>query len=115
MTILNKIKKGLIVIGTFLLTAPTKVFAKPINPTIKVLYDPPETVAMYGVEKPPMFIEKIWNPTKIIIIPVILLIGIIIYFRKSKSSRRRKIITAIFIIVLNIILCITIDKIIRLM
>lgn len=106
MKIVARIKKGLIGIGAFLLTIPTKVFA-----IVHMDIQP-----MYGIKEPePVgsnLVNSIWNICKMFIIPIALLIGIIIYFRKSKSSTRRKIITTLIIIGIVAILYFIINYII---
>lgn len=78
MKLLEKIKKGLIGIGGFLLMIPTKVLAMPDDAMIHAyLYGPPK-------EPPkPSLIEIIWNIARNLIFPVVLLIGIIIYLKKN--------------------------------
>ena len=80
---IERLKKGLIGMGAFFLTIPTKVFATQI-----------EVIPLYGVSDPrPVKKAIILNLCKIFFIPVaLLLIGTIIYLKKSKSSTKRKII-----------------------
>ena len=95
MKILEKIKKKIIGIGTFLITIPVKVFA------VELMDIQPE----YGVQQPVPKLEpastignNIWNVCKTLVIPLILLIGIIIYFKRSKSTVKKKIFITILII-----------------
>ncbi len=107
MKLLNKVKKGLIGIGLFLLAFPKKIFATSVKNIIagseqfiQDLYGPPVST-LYGVQNPdsvPSLMNSIWNVFKIFIIPLVLLIGLIIYFKKSKSSIKRKILITILII-----------------
>ena len=106
MKLVERIKKGLIGLGAFLLTIPTKVFA----------VDYAAAAAMYGIPAPePVknnFINSVWNVCRIFIIPIALLIGIIIYLKKSKSSKKKKILVTIGIIAITAILYFVINKII---
>ena len=112
MKIVERIKKGLMGIGVFLLTIPTKVFA--INDSMRgIAIDP-----AYGIPDPvkPVrnnIISNILNICRMFIIPIALLIGIIIYFKKSKSSKKRKIITVLITICIVAILYLVINYIIN--
>ena len=107
MKLVERIKKGLIGLGAFLLTIPTKVFA----------VDYMDITTMYGIPDPePVknnFINSVWNVCRIFIIPIALLIGIIIYLKKSKSSKKRKIITVLITIGIVAILYFVINYIIN--
>lgn len=107
MKVVERIKKGLMGIGVFLLTIPTKVFA--------VGYM--DVQPMYGIREPePVrnnLINSIWNICRMFIIPIALLIGIIIYLKKSKSSKKRKIITVLITIGIVAILYFVINYIIN--
>ena len=107
MKLVERIKKGLIGLGTFLLTIPTKVLA----------VDYMAIAPMYGISDPePVknnFINSVWNVCRIFIIPIALLIGIIIYLKKSKSSKKRKIITVLITIGIVAILYFVINYIIN--
>lgn len=92
MKVVEKIKKGLMGIGAFLLTIPTKVFA--------VGLDIDRTPILYGMPEPnpepeSLILKNILNICRIAVIPLALIIGIAIYLKKSKSSKKRKIITVI--------------------
>lgn len=107
MKVVERIKKGLIGLGAFLLTIPTKVFAVDLDMI------QPE----YGVYEPEPIIRNnlinaIWNIGRMFIIPIALLIGIIIYLKKSKSSKKKKILVTIGIIAITAILYFVINKII---
>ena len=108
MKLIERIKKDLIGLGTFLLTTSTKVFAKDsweIQPDYGV----------YNVKEIPVNTSlkyKIWNICRIYVIPIVLLIGILIYFKKSKSSKKKKILVTIGIISITAILYFIINKII---
>lgn len=101
MKLVERIKKGLIGLGAFFLTIPTKVFA------VDYMYITP----VYGIPDPEPV--KIWNVCRIFIIPIALLIGIIIYLKKSKSSKKRKIITVLITIGIVAILYFVINYIIN--
>ena len=103
MKIVERIKKGLTGIGTFLLTIPAKVFA------MEIIESPP--VALYGVPSPRV-VDIIWTIAKFFIIPIALLIGLIIYFKKSTSSTKKKVLITIGIITITAILYFVINKII---
>ena len=108
MKLLEKIKKGLMGIGGFLLMIPTKVLAMPVDDAMiqTYLYGPPK-------EPPkPSLIEIIWNIARNLIFPVVLLMGIIIYFKKSKSSKKKKLLVTLGIIVLVALLYFFINKIV---
>lgn len=94
MKLIKKIKNWLTMVGIFLLTLSTKVFA--LDPR-EIAID----VSLYAVPKPREEIlrEKIWMITHKFVIPIILVIGLIIYFRKSKSSTKKKIIVSILVII----------------
>ena len=88
MKIVERIKKGLIGLGAFLLTIPTKVFAVGI--------DLDRTPTLYGMLEPnpepeSLILKNILNICRIAVIPLALIIGIVIYLKKSKSSQKRKI------------------------
>ncbi len=89
MKTIERLKKGLIGMGAFFLTIPTKVFATQI-----------EVGPLYGIPDPrPVKNSIILNLCKIFLIPIaLLLIGIIIYLKKSKSSIKRKIIIVLVVI-----------------
>lgn len=105
MKIVERIKKGLIGIGAFLLTIPTKVVA-----TADI------TPVLYGMPAPnpkSIILKNILNILKIAVIPLILIIGIVIYLKKSRSSKKRKIITVLIIIGIVMILYFVINYIIN--
>ena len=104
MKIVERIKKGLTGIGTFLLTIPAKVFAIGIS-------DELQPVPMYGVPSSRV-VDIIWTIAKFFIIPIALLIGLIIYFKKSTSSTKKKVLITIGIITITAILYFVINKII---
>lgn len=112
MKIIERLKKGLIGIGAFLLTVPTKVFA--VNSSMRgIAIDP-----AYGIPAPAKpvrsnLIGNIWNICRVFIIPIALLIGIILYLKKSKSSKKRKIITVLITIGIVAILYFVINYIIN--
>lgn len=109
MKIVEKIKKGLIGLGAFLLTIPTKVFAADYH-------DEP---SVYGVPNPDVPVSQIFRDIfrnildicRIVVIPLVLIIGIVIYLKKSKSSKKRKIITVIISIAIALVLCLIISYI----
>ena len=113
MKIVERIRKGLIVIGAFLLTIPTKVFA--ISPYDLTFTAQPD----YGVFDPisDKSNNEIWNICKMLIIPIILLIGIIvcltIYFKKSKNNKQRIIVAVLIAICVAVILCLVLNYIIN--
>ena len=113
MKIIDRIKKGLIGIGTFLLTIPTKVFAL-YDSEIAELYGVAQPIAQpeYGIPKTgPIII--IWKLARIFIIPIALFIGLIIYLKKSKSSYKTKIITVLVTICIVAILYVLINFIVN--
>lgn len=104
MKLVEKIKKGLIGMGIFILTISTKVFA---------IVDPKylTSQADYGVRRPnPIFM--IWSIARTFLIPITLLIGLIIYFKKSKSSTKKKVLVIIGIIAITIIIYFVVNNII---
>lgn len=108
MKIVERIKKGLIGIGAFLLTIPTKVVA--IADFTPELYGIPEPGP--ELESKSIILKNILNILKIAVIPLILIIGIVIYLKKSRSSKKRKIITVLIIIGIVMILYFVINYII---
>ena len=108
MKIVERIKKGLIGIGAFLLTIPTKVVATAgFTPELYGIPGPgPE------LESKSIILKNILNILKIAVIPLILIIGIVIYLKKSRSSKKRKIITVLIIIGFVMILYFVINYII---
>lgn len=108
MKIVERIKKGLIGIGAFLLTLPTKVFAVDLDMMVQ---------PAYGVDYPNVArirpIVVIWRIAKTFIIPIALLIGLIIYYKKSKSSTKKKVLVTIGIIAITAILYFVINYIIN--
>lgn len=104
MKLVEKIKKGLIGMGIFILTIPTKVFAKVVVPNPGIQTD-------YGVRTPnPIFM--IWDIARIFLIPITLLIGLIIYFKKSKSNTKKRVLVIIGIIVITVIVYFVVNNII---
>lgn len=107
MKTIERCKKGIIGIGTFLLTIPTKVFAVGLDIT-------PQPA--YGVDYPNVArirpIVAIWRIVKTFIIPVALVIGLIIYFKKSKSSKKKKIIVTLITIAITALIYFIANKII---
>lgn len=87
MKIVERIKKGLMGLGAFLITISTKVFAvdKAFGRTA-VLYGMPEPFP----EPKSSVAKNILNIYRIAIIPIALIIGITIYLKKSKSSKKEK-------------------------
>ena len=108
MKIAERIKKGLIGLGVFLLTIPTKAFA------IGSVFD--RTPILYGMPEPnpkPIILKNILNICRIAVIPLALIIGIVIYLKKSRSSKKRKIITVLIIIGIVVSLFFVINYIIN--
>lgn len=108
MKIVERIKKGLIGFGAFLLTIPTKVFAVGID------FD--RTPILYGMPEPEpesLILKNILNICRIAVIPLALIIGIVIYLKKSKSGKKRKIITVIISIAIALALYFIISYIIN--
>ena len=72
--VLKMVKNKLVIVGTFLLSIPTNVFA---------MSDYMRITPMYGIEEPKSAINSVWNSIwnicKFFIIPIALLVGIIIY------------------------------------
>ena len=102
---IERLKKGLTGIGTFLLTIPTKVFAAQDVETMQDLYGPPPS-ANQGI------LTNILKIARVCIIPIAALIGLIVYFKKSKSSKKTKILVTIGIICIAVILFLVINDII---
>lgn len=92
--VLRMVKNKLVVVGTFLLSLPTKVFA------ISDYMMRPDI--LYGIPEPKQPVNSvwsnIWNICKIFIIPIALLVGIIIYIKKSKNSKKRKVVTVLIVL-----------------
>lgn len=102
---IERLKKGLIGIGTFLLTIPTKVFAEKDVKKISALYGPPPS-ANQGI------LTNILKIARVCIIPIAALIGLIVYLKKSKSSKKTKVLVTIGIISVAVILFLVINEII---
>ena len=110
MKIVERIKKGLIGLGAFLLTIPTKVFAVGIDfDRTPILYGMPEP----NPEPESLILKNILNICRIAVIPLALIIGIVIYLKKSKSSQKRKIITVINLVAIVLALYFIISYIIN--
>ena len=110
MKLIKRIKKGLMLIGTFLLTISTKVFAVGLNVYIEpVLYGMPEP----DPEPKSLILKNILNICRIAVIPLVLIIGIVISLNKSKRSKEEKIITVIISIAIAIALYFIISYIIN--
>ena len=107
MKVIERLRKGLIGVGAFLLTILTKGFA----------VDCKALTPMYGIpDREPVknnFSDSVWNVCRMFVIPIALLIGIIIYMKKSKSSNKRKIITVLVTIGIVAILYFVINYIIE--
>ena len=91
----ERIKKGLIGLGVFLLTIPAIAFAIDRTPIL------------YGMPAPnpkPTILKNILDICRIAVIPLALIIGIVIYLKKSRSGKKRKIITVLIIIGIVMIL-----------
>lgn len=110
MKVIEKIKKGLIGIGVFLLLLPSKVFS--ISDSMLRISPTP----MYGVQQPePVrsnLVNNIWNICKMFVIPIALLIGIIVYLKKSKSNTKRKFIMILITLAIVAVLYFTINYIV---
>ena len=109
MKLVERIKKGLMGIGAFLLTIPTKVFA--------IVADTNRMPYLYGIREPDpepksLLLKNILNICRIAVIPLALIIGIVIYLNKSKRSKKEKVITVIVSIAIAIILYLVISYII---
>lgn len=107
--VLDKIKKGLIGIGGFLLTIPTKVLAMRVDDTMMI-------VPLYGPAKEPpkpSVIEIISKIARDFMLPIVLLVGIIIYFKKGEDGRKKRILMSIGIILLITVLYFAINDIIK--
>ncbi len=107
MKVIERLKKGLIGIGAFLLTVPTKVFAVDLDMMIQ---------PAYGVVDPGVIrirhIVVIWRIAKKFIIPIVLVIGLIIYFKKSKSSKKKKTVVTVITIVITALIYFILNKVI---
>ena len=109
MKIGERIKKGLIGMGTFLLTIPTKVFAVGIDiDRTPILYGMPEP----NPEPESLILKNILNICRIAVIPLALIIGIVIYLKKSKSSTKKEILVTLGIVALTALIYFIINKII---
>ena len=100
MKLIEKLKKAIIGIGTFLITIPTRLFAE-ISTFEQTLNHEEEKIEQ---------IYEMWFFLKNIIIPFSILIGIIVYWKKSKKSKKNKIIMSLIIILLAIFITYCIDK-----
>lgn len=110
MKIVERIKKGLIGMGAFLLTIPTKVFAVGIDiDRTPILYGMPEP----NPEPESLILKNILNICRIAVIPLAFIIGIVIYLKKSKSSKKRKITTVAISICVAIVLYFIISYVIN--
>lgn len=104
MKIVEKIKKGLIGLGVFLLTIPAKAFAIDITPVL------------YGMPAPnpkPTILKNILDICRIVVIPLALIIGIVIYLKKSRSGKKRKIIIVVISTAIALVLYFIISYIIN--
>lgn len=101
MKVIEKIKKGLIGIGTFVSLLSSKVFATPLDLRnefyIPTAYGVPESESKY-------LVKNILFICRMFVIPIALLIGIIIYLKKSKSNIKRKIITILITLLIVAVL-----------
>ena len=109
---IKKVRKVLIVIGTFLITLPTKIKAA-IDPNS---IDRDQSV-LYGVPENPVPNTgmTLLNIFKYITFLVALVIGIIVYIKKSKSSKSKKILIALSIIVISIFIFVLLDVLLNTM
>lgn len=100
MKLIEKLKKAIIGIGTFLTTIPTRLFAD-ISTIEQTLKNEEEKIEQ---------IYKMWFFFKKVFIPFSILIGIIVYWKKSKKSKKNKIIISLVIILIAIFVTYYIDK-----
>lgn len=99
--IINLTKKIFLIIGTFLISIYTKVFAMD---AIQTMYGIPLEPDLYGVPRPNE-IPILWKIARGFIVPLAFIIGIIIYFKKSSSSKAKKIITTFVALIIVILVC----------
>lgn len=110
MKIVEKLKKGLLGLGAFLLMIPTKVLA------LGNMLDTDRTPILYGIPEPnteQVILKNILNICRIVVIPLALIIGIVIYLKKSRSNKKRKIIVVIISIIIALALYFIIGYIIN--
>lgn len=106
--VINLVKKIFLIVGTFLISVYTKVFAMR---SIQPLYGIPMEPDLYGVPRPNE-IPILWKIARGFIVPLAFIIGIIIYFKKSSSSKAKKIITTFVALIIVVLVCFGINYII---
>lgn len=102
--VISLLKKIFLIMGTFLISVYTKVFAINVMDAQTMYGIPMEPDLLYGVPRPNE-IPMLWKIAKGLIIPLAFIIGIIIYFKKSSSSRTKKIITVFLALIIVILAC----------
>ena len=105
--VINLVKKIFLIVGTFLISVYTKVFAMEIQP----MYGIPMEPDLYGVPRPNE-IPMLWKIARGFIVPLAFIIGIIIYLRKSSAPKSKKLITILITLIIVILLCFGINYII---
>lgn len=99
---MKKLKKITLMIVTFIVTIPSKVFGKAlsdetlygvVNPIDQV--DPPQEINFLKFNWPGLL--------RLFAIPIILLIGSFIYFKKSKKDKKIKLIVTTIILILALL------------
>ena len=106
--VINLVKKIFLIVGTFLISVYTKVFAM----EIQTLYGSPIMEPdLYGVPRPNE-IPMLWKIARGFIVPLAFIIGIIIYFKKSSSSKAKKIIITFVALIIVVLVCFGINYII---
>ncbi|MBQ3145012.1 MAG: hypothetical protein IJB90_00175 [Clostridia bacterium] len=108
--VINLVKKFFLIVGTFLISVYTKVFAmeSPYFTTIQPVYGIPMEPDLYGVPRPNE-IPMLWKIARGFIVPLAFIMGIIIYFKKSSSSKAKKIITIFVTLIIVILVCLGIN------
>ena len=105
--VINLVKKIFLIVGTFLISVYTKVFAVDgfdFNVKIQPMYGIPMEPDLYGVPRLNE-IPMLWKIARGFIVPLAFIIGIIIYFKKSSSSKAKKIITTFVSLIIVILIC----------
>lgn len=102
MKVLEKVKKGLISFGVWLMMLPSRIFATNIYPD--PLYGlSAKDLEMERIKQESLMKRDIINKCKMVLIPLVVLIGIIIYLKKSKASKKKKILVVCGIVGIAVI------------
>ena len=102
--ILKKLKTAFMLVLSFFITLPVKLFAANNDMDMQELYGPPPKSLSHNDPADISFFEIFIKFISFVFIPVAVIVGLIIYFKKSKSQLKVKILITVGILIILTIL-----------